>query len=215
MLKKLTKLSLLSLMSISLLATNVSKVEAVDVEGSVILNALSKNIVKSVNTFYEGREGKVKPTKRVEVEGSYDESDVPLRLELEEDTDEAAEYSFTFPAQVSSIITDLFAKDFGKKRRLRANLKSVNSIVGSFVGEVTNEVDNKKKKSGSVGSVNSVDSVGSVTNVSSELKFLTSGVRAIRTKKNPDVITLRGRMNKVQGPRGRLAKGRFSIKFSQ
>lgn len=215
MLKKLTRLSVLSLLSVSLLAANVSQVKAVDVEGKVTLNALSKKIVSSVDTFYEGRESSVKPIKKINVEGSFNEADVPTSFEVEEDTDESAKYTFSFPATVSSVISDLFAKDFGKKKRLKANLKSVNSIVGSFIGELENESDSS---SGSIGSVSSVDSVGSVSNVNSSLRFVTAGVRAIRTKKNPDLIKLKGVMKSVSGLSGskkRLAKGRFILNFSQ
>ena len=192
MFKSLSKLSVLSLVCISLIAGHTREAKAVDVTGKVTLNALSRKIVNSVDTFYQGRDNSVKPNKKIDIEGTYDEADVPLSLEIEEDTTEAAKYSFTFPAQVSSIVADLFAKDFGKKRRLRTNLKSVNSIVGSFVGEVESD------SSGSTGSIGSIDSVGSVTNVNSSLNFVTAAVRAVRTAKKPDVVKIRGILKNVK-----------------
>ncbi|NQY79327.1 MAG: hypothetical protein HRT47_03335 [Candidatus Caenarcaniphilales bacterium] len=211
MLKKLTELSVLSLLSISLFAGNISQVKAVEVEGKVILNALSRKIVSSVDTFYQGRDKSVRARKTIEVEGDYDEADVPTSIDLEEDTDESAKYSFEFPAVVSSVISDLFAKDFGRKGKLKVNLKSVNSVVGSFVGELENEPDSSD-------SVESVSSVGSVSNVNSSLRFVTTRVRAVRKKQTPDVIRLRGVLQSVAGLNGskrRLAKGRFTLNFSQ
>lgn len=213
MLRKLIQLSLSLFLSVSLLATSVLKVEAIDVKAKVILNALSKKIVNSVDTFYQGRDESLKPIKIVKIEGSYDELSVPSPIILEEDIDDSAKYSFIFPAVISSVINDLFAKDFGKKRKLKVDLKSVNSIVGSFFGDSEFKIPDH-----SVVSVTSVNSVGSISNLDSSLKFETTAVRAVRTKKNPGLIKLKGIMKSVVGLKGskkRLAKGRFILNFSQ
>ena len=223
MLKKLKKFTLLSLLSFSLLSGTGFAAKAIDAEGKFTLfTAPGRNLGSSVEEFFEeffaGRDG-LKPAKRVTLEGSFDSDEAPIAVELEEDTSEEAKYTFTLPPVISSVVADLFNTELGKKP-LRAKLNSVNSISGSFEGPVENKPSKKKrrkkKKSGSVNSVNSLGSVASVIDVSSSLRFTTSGVRAVRSKKKPNIVRLKGNMTGIaglSGSRRRLGRGRFTIQF--
>ena len=89
----------------------------------------------------------------------------------------------------------------------------MDSIVGAFSDSVVEAL-----KAQGVKVKKSVESIESIENVT--LKFKTAKVGAVRTLRNPNVVTLKGDLVRVLnedglGTKSNLARGRFTIKFTQ
>ncbi|MBU6196186.1 MAG: hypothetical protein KGO93_01305 [Cyanobacteria bacterium REEB446] len=189
---------------------SLSPVNAFEADARFTLTPFNKEISPRVDAFYKGNDKNPKPSKLVSLEASVD-GESGEDITLEEDTDEEKKYSFLLPGIVTDAVQNLFSTEFLKgQKRIVVGLKSVDSIVGAFSDSVVEalKVQGVKVKK-------SVESIENVT-----LKFKTAKVAATRTLSKPNIVTLKGDLVRVLnedglGTKSNLARGRFTIKFTQ
>lgn len=186
---------------------------AFDADARFTLTPFNKEISPRVDAFYQGNDKNTKPVKFVNLEASVD-GESGEAMTLEETTDKEKKYSFLLPGIVTDAVQNLFSKEFLKgQKRIVVGLKSVDAIVGAFSDSVVEAL-----KAQGVKVKKSVESIESIENVT--LNFKTAKVGAIRTLRNPNVVTLKGDLIRVLnedglGTKSNLARGRFTIKFTQ
>ncbi len=189
---------------------SLSPVNAFEADARFTLTPFNKEISPRVDAFYKGNDKNPKPSKLVSLEASVD-GESGEDITLEEDTDEEKKYSFLLPGIVTDAVQNLFSTEFLKgQKRIVVGLKSVDSIVGAFSDSVVEAL-----KAQGVKVKKSVESIENVT-----LKFKTARVGAVRTLRNPNVVTVKGDLVRVLnedglGTKSNLARGRFTIKFTQ
>jgi Fe-S cluster assembly iron-binding protein IscA len=199
-----------SLILILSFLVNFAPVNAFEADARFTLTPFNKEISPRVDAFYQGNDKDSKPIKFVNLEASVD-GESGEAITLEEDTDKEKKYSFLLPGIVTDAVQNLFSTEFLKgQKRIVVGLKSVDSIVGAFSDSVVEALKAKGLKV-----KKSVESIENVT-----LKFKTAKVGAIRTLRNPNVVTLKGDLVRVVnedglGTKSNLARGRFTIKFTQ
>jgi hypothetical protein len=204
MLRGIFKFSLVLILSF---LVSFAPANAFDADARFTLTPFNKEISPRVDAFYQGNDKTAKPVKFVNLEASID-GESGEAITLEEDTDEEKKYSFLLPGIVTDAVQNLFSTEFLKgQKRIAVGLKSVDSIVGAFSDSVVEALKAqglKVKKS--------------IENVT--LKFKTAKVGAVRTLRNPNVVTLKGDLVRVLneeglGAKANLARGRFTIKFTK
>jgi Fe-S cluster assembly iron-binding protein IscA len=210
MFRGIFKFSLILILSF---LVNFAPVNAFEADARFTLTPFNKEISPRVDAFYQGNDKDSKPIKFVNLEASID-GESGAAITLEEDTDKEKKYSFLLPEIVTDAVQNLFSTEFLKgQKRIVVGLKSVDSIVGAFSDSVVEALKAKGLKV-----KKSVESIESIENVT--LKFKTAKVGAIRTLRNPNVVTLKGDLVRVLnedglGTKSNLARGRFTIKFTQ
>ena len=188
-------------------------VDTFQADAKFTLTPFNKEISPRVDAFYKGNDKNPKPSKLVSLEASV-VGESGEAITLEEDTDEEKKYSFLLSGIVTDAVQNLFSTEFLKgQKRIVVGLKSVDSIVGAFSSSVVEALKAKGLKVKK--SVESIESIEDVT-----LKFKTSRVGAVRTLRNPNVVTLKGDLVRVLneeglGAKANLARGRFTIKFTK
>jgi Fe-S cluster assembly iron-binding protein IscA len=210
MFRGILKFSLILILSF---LVSLAPVNAFEADAKFTLTPFNREISPRVDAFYRGNDKNTKPVKFVNLEASVDgESGEAITLEEKADTEK--KYSFLLPGIVTDAVQNLFNTEFTKgQKRIVVGLKSVDSIVGAFSDSVVEAL-----KAQGVKVKQSVESIESIENVT--LKFKTGKVGAIRTLRNPNVVTLKGDLSRVLneeglGARSSLARGRFTIKFTQ
>lgn len=189
---------------------SLSPVNAFEADARFTLTPFNKEISPRVDAFYKGNDKNPKPSKLVSLEASVD-GESGEDITLEEDTDEEKKYSFLLPGIVTDAVQNLFSTEFLKgQKRIVVGLKSVDSIVGAFSDSAVEAL-----KAQGVKVKKSVESIENVT-----LKFKTAKVAATRTLSKPNIVTLKGDLVRVLnedglGTKSNLARGRFTIKFTQ
>jgi hypothetical protein len=207
MLRGILNFSLILILSF---LVSLAPVNAFEADARFTLTPFNKEISPRVDAFYQGNDKNTKPVKFVNLEASVD-GESGEAITLEEDTDEEKQYSFLLPGIVTDAVQNLFNTEFLKgQKRIAVGLKSVDSIVGAFSDSVVEAL-----KAQGVKVKKSVESIENVT-----LKFKTARVGAVRTLRNPNVVTLKGDLVRVLnedglGAKSNLARGRFTIKFTQ
>jgi hypothetical protein len=192
---------------------SLAPVNAFEADARFTLTPFNKEISPRVDAFYKGNDKTAKPVKFVNLEASID-GESGEDITLEEDTDQEKKYSFLLPGIVTDAVQNLFSTEFLKgQKRIVVGLKSVDSIVGAFSDSVVEAL-----KAQGLKVKKSVESIESIENVT--LKFKTAKVGAVRTLRNPNVVTLKGDLVRVLnedglGTKSNLARGRFTIKFTQ
>jgi Fe-S cluster assembly iron-binding protein IscA len=210
MLRGIFKFSLILILSF---LVSLAPVNAFEADARFTLTPFNKEISPRVDAFYKGNDKNTKPVKFVNLEASVD-GESGEAITLEEDTDEEKQYSFLLSGIVTDAVQNLFSTEFLKgQKRIVVGLKSVDSIVGAFSDSVVEAL-----KAQGVKVKKSVESIESIENVT--LKFKTARVGAVRTLRNPNVVTLKGDLVRVLnedglGAKSNLARGRFTIKFTQ
>ena len=207
MFRGILKFSLILIVSF---LVSLSPANAFEADARFTLTPFNKEISPRVDAFYQGNDKNTKPVKFVNLEASVD-GESGEDITLEEDTDEEKQYSFLLSGIVTDAVQNLFNTEFLKgQKRIVVGLKSVDSIVGAFSDSV---VEGLKAQGLKV--KKSVESIENVT-----LKFKTARVGAVRTLRNPNVVTVKGDLVRVLnedglGTKSNLARGRFTIKFTQ
>lgn len=207
MFRGILKFSLILILSF---LVSLSPANAFEADARFTLTPFNKEISPRVDAFYQGNDKNTKPVKFVNLEASVD-GESGEDITLEEDTDEEKQYSFLLSGIVTDAVQNLFNTEFLKgQKRIVVGLKSVDSIVGAFSDSV---VEGLKAQGLKV--KKSVESIENVT-----LKFKTARVGAVRTLRNPNVVTVKGDLVRVLnedglGTKSNLARGRFTIKFTQ
>jgi Fe-S cluster assembly iron-binding protein IscA len=210
MLKGILNFSLILILSF---LVSLAPVNAFEADARFTLTPFNKEISPRVDAFYKGNDKTAKPVKFVNLEASVD-GESGEAITLEEDTDQEKKYSFLLPGIVTDAVQNLFNTEFLKgQKRIAVGLKSVDSIVGAFSDSVVEAL-----KAQGVKVKKSVESIESIENVT--LKFKTGRVGAVRTLRNPNVVTLKGDLVRVLneeglGAKANLARGRFTIKFTK
>ncbi len=210
MFRGILKFSLILILSF---LVNLAPVNAFEADARFTLTPFNKEISPRVDAFYQGNDKTTKPVKFVNLEASID-GESGEAITLQENGDQEKKYSFLLSGIVTDAVQNLFNTEFLKgQKRIVVGLKSVDSIVGAFSDSV---VEGLKAQGLKV--KKSVESIESIENVT--LKFKTAKVGAIRTLRNPNVVTLKGDLIRVLnedglGTKSNLARGRFTIKFTQ
>jgi hypothetical protein len=202
MFRGIFKFSLILILSF---LVSFAPVNAFEADARFTLTPFNKEISPRVDAFYQGNDKTAKPVKFVNLEASID-GESGEAITLEEDTDEEKKYSFLLPGIVTDAVQNLFSTEFLKgQKRIVVGLKSVDSIVGAFSDSVVEALKAQGVK---------------VKKSNVTLKFQTAKVGAVRTLRNPNVVTLKGDLVRVLnedglGTKSNLARGRFTIKFTQ
>lgn len=204
MFRGIFKFSLILILSF---LVNLAPVNAFEADARFTLTPFNREISPRVDAFYRGNDKTTKPVKFVNLEASVD-GESGESITLEEDTDKEKKYSFLLSGIVTDAVQNLFNTEFLQgQKRIVVGLESVDSIVGAFSDSV---VEGLKAQGLKV-----KESAENVT-----LKFKTAKVGAVRTLRNPNVVTLKGDLVRVLnedglGTKSNLARGRFTIQFTQ